>query len=73
MRLDVKVAIVKSGRKQYEIAQELGIPESTRSKDVRGYGALSQDHTTKLAQLIGLNEEGSAGAKAHHGHAAHAS
>ena len=48
MRRDVKVAILKSGRRQYEIAQELGIPESTLSKYVRGYGVLSQDHTSKL-------------------------
>jgi Helix-turn-helix len=71
MRLDIKVAIVKSGRKQYEIAQELGVPEATLSKYVRGYGVLSQDHATKLAQLIGLDEEGGASAEADPGHAAH--
>ena len=69
MRLDVKMAILKSGREQYEIAQELGIPESTLSKYVRGYGVLSQDHTSKLAQLIGLSQEGSAGAEASDRHA----
>jgi plasmid maintenance system antidote protein VapI len=70
MRLDIKVAIVKSGRKQYEIAQELGVPESTLSKYVRGYGVLSQDHATKLAQLIGLEEEVIEGAGANHDHTA---
>jgi hypothetical protein len=68
MRLDVKIAILKSGRRQYEIAQELGVPESTLSKYVRGYGVLSQDHTCKLAQLIGLPQEGSTRAEANHGH-----
>ena len=68
MRLDVKVAIVKSGRRQYEIAQELGIPESTLSKYVQGYGVLSQHHASKLAQLIGLSQEGSAGAEANDSH-----
>jgi hypothetical protein len=29
MRLDIKLAIVKSGRPQYQIAQALGVPEST--------------------------------------------
>jgi plasmid maintenance system antidote protein VapI len=70
MRLDIKVAIVKSGRKQYEIAQELGVPESTLSKYVRGYGVLSQDQATKLAQLIGLEEEVIEGAGANHDHTA---
>jgi predicted transcriptional regulator len=69
MRLDVKVAILKSGRRQYEIAQELGIPESSLSKYIRGYGLLSHSHTSKLAQLIGLSQEGSAGAEAHDSHA----
>jgi predicted transcriptional regulator len=64
MRLDVKVAILKSGRRQYEIAQELGIPESSLSKYIRGYGPLSDSHASKLAQLIGLSQEGSAGAEA---------
>jgi plasmid maintenance system antidote protein VapI len=70
MRLDVKLAIVKSGRKQYEIAQELGIPESTLSKYVRGYGVLSPDSESKLAQIIGLSQEGSISANASHDHAA---
>ena len=70
MRLDVKVAILKSGRKQYEITQELGVPESTLSKYVRGYGVLSQDYATKLAQLIGLEEEVIEGAGANHDHTA---
>ena len=68
MRLDVKVAILKSGRKQYEIARELGIPESSLSKYIRGYGVLSPGHKSKLAQLIGLSQEGSAGAEASHCH-----
>jgi plasmid maintenance system antidote protein VapI len=68
MRLDVKIAILRSGRREYEIAQELGVPESTLSKYVRGYGALSQDHTNKLAQLIGLSQEGNRGAEASHRH-----
>jgi plasmid maintenance system antidote protein VapI len=68
MRLDIKVAIVKSGRKQYEIAQELGVPESTLSKYVRGYGVLSPSHANKLAQLIGLSQEGNAGVEASNRH-----
>jgi hypothetical protein len=70
MRLDGKVAILKSGRKQYEIAQELGPPESTLSKHVRGYGVLSQDHAAELAQLIGPEKEVIEGAGVNHDHAA---
>lgn len=70
MRLDGKVAILKSGRKQYEIAQELGVPESTLSKHVRGYGVLSQDHAAELAQLIGPEKEVIEGAGVNHDHAA---
>jgi hypothetical protein len=32
MRLDIKLAIVQSGRPQYAIAQELGVQESWLSK-----------------------------------------
>ena len=72
MRLDIKMAILKSGRRQYEIAQELGVPESSLSKFVRGYGSLSQDCVTKLNQLIGLSQEDSIDAEAKHGHATNA-
>src|SRR5687768_6850512 len=71
MRIDIKIAVLKSGRRQYEPAQAPGVPESTLSKYVRGYGVLSQGHATKLFQLIGLDEEGNTGAEADHGHAAH--
>jgi transcriptional regulator with XRE-family HTH domain len=61
MRLDVKGAILKSGRRQYEIAQELGIPKSSLSKYIRGYGPLSHSYASKLAKLIRLSLEGGAG------------
>lgn len=57
MRLDIKLAIVKSGRPQYQIAHELGVPESQLSKFVRGYGALRPEHERKLMQLLGLDRE----------------
>jgi transcriptional regulator with XRE-family HTH domain len=68
MRLDIKIAILKSEMKQYELAQMLGIPESTLSKFVRGYGVLSPARACMLAQIIGLSREGSIGAEGNHGH-----
>jgi DNA transposition AAA+ family ATPase len=57
MRLKIKLAIVKSGRPQYQFAQELGISESTLSKFVRGYGVLPPEKEAKLAALLGLKGE----------------
>lgn len=60
MRLDVKLAIVKSGRPQYVIAQDAGIPETALSKYVRGRGSLRPDQEQKLMDVLGL-EGGSRG------------
>jgi cyanate lyase len=57
MRLDIKLAIVKSGRPQYDIARELGVPESTLSKFVWGYGTLRPEQERKLAELLGLQND----------------
>ena len=56
MRLDIKVAIVQSGKAQYEIAQEIGVPESRLSKFIRGYGTLKPEHIDKLYALLGLDQ-----------------
>jgi plasmid maintenance system antidote protein VapI len=64
MRLDIKLAIVKSGRHQYDIARELGVPESTLSKFVRGYGTLRPEQERKLSKLLGLPTESSPVAQA---------
>ena len=57
MRIEIKLAIVRSGRPQYAIAQELGVPESRLSKFVRGYGTLRPEQERKLVELLGLREE----------------
>jgi plasmid maintenance system antidote protein VapI len=72
MRLDIKLAIVKSGRPQYVIAQELGVPESTLSKFVRGYGALRPEQEQKLTEMLGLQGEGLERGEGDYRHAAHA-
>ena len=57
MRIEIKLAIVRSGRPQYAIAHELGVPESRLSKFVRGYGTLRPEQERRLAELLGLREE----------------
>ena len=57
MRLNVKLAIIKTGRPQYDIARELGVPESTLSKFVRGYGVLRPEQEQKLVELLGLQDD----------------
>jgi plasmid maintenance system antidote protein VapI len=52
MRLDIKFAIFKSGRPQYEIAQAIGVSEYTLSKYVRGRGKLSADQEARLRALL---------------------
>jgi transcriptional regulator with XRE-family HTH domain len=56
MRTDLKIAIVKCGKPQYQIAQELGIPESRLSKYLRGYGTLHPAQINKLHHTLGLEE-----------------
>ena len=62
MRLDLKLAIVKSGRPQYEIARELGVPESSLSKFIGGYGSLRPEQVKKLEAILRVEEETASGA-----------
>jgi len=54
VKWDVKVAIGRSGRPQYAIAQELGVAETALSKYVRGRGRLRPEQERRLAELLGL-------------------
>lgn len=54
MRLDIKLAIMQSGRPQYAIAQDIGVPESRLSKFIHGYGTLRQEQVEKLQALLRL-------------------
>ena len=56
MRLDIKLAVIQSGRPQYAIAQEIGVPESRLSKFIHGYGTLQREHVDKLYTLLGLEQ-----------------
>jgi len=56
MRLDVKLAIVRSGRQQYEIAPLRGVSESTLSKFIYERGSLRPEQEARLAELLELNK-----------------
>jgi transcriptional regulator with XRE-family HTH domain len=57
MHLDLKVAIVRSGKPQYLFTQQIGMSESQLSKYLRGYGNLRPEQLEKLAVLLGLQKE----------------
>ena len=57
MQVNIKVAIIRSGRHQYEIARELGITENALSKFVRGHGQLPPEKVRALACLLDLEQE----------------
>jgi hypothetical protein len=57
MRIDVKVAIVRSGRRQCEIAQEAGIPELRLSKYIHNRVSLTDAEAQRLFNVLGLTED----------------
>ena len=57
MDVALKVAIVKSGKCQWEIAQESGISESKLSKHLRGHGHLSEAELHRLYTVLKLGGE----------------
>jgi plasmid maintenance system antidote protein VapI len=57
MRLDVKVAILRSRRPQYELAQAIGVSEYRLSKYVHGRAQLQPEQEAKLAALLNLRDQ----------------
>jgi hypothetical protein len=56
MRIDVKVAILRSRRPQYEIAQAIGVSEYRLSKYVHGRAQLQPEQEAKLAKILKLQD-----------------
>lgn len=54
MRLEVKTAILKSGRPQYAVAQEIGVSEDRLSKFIHGRVKLSADQMGRLNLILQL-------------------
>jgi hypothetical protein len=54
MRLKVKIAILKSGKRQWQIAQEASINESRLSRYVQGHARLTDSECRRLAEILDL-------------------
>jgi hypothetical protein len=53
-RLELKIAIIRAGKKQYQIADELGLTEEAFSKFMRGRRTLPADKLVQLQELLGM-------------------
>ena len=53
MDIELKVAILKSGKRQWEVAQEVGISESKLSRHLRGHGTLTDAEKHRLDEVLG--------------------
>jgi hypothetical protein len=57
MRLDFKVAILKSGQRQFEIAHASGLSEGRLSRFIRGRERLRPEEEERLRTVLGLAED----------------
>jgi hypothetical protein len=57
MRFDYKLAILKSGRYQFEIAHESGLSEGRLSRFIRGREQLRPEEELRLRAVLGLGAE----------------
>jgi inorganic triphosphatase YgiF len=54
MNVTLKLAILKSGKRQWQIAREADIHESRLSKFVQGYGRLNETEKRRLEVVLGV-------------------
>ena len=54
MRLDYKLAILKSGRYQFEVAHASGLSEGRLSRFIRGREHLRPEEELRLRTVLGL-------------------
>lgn len=57
MRLDYKLAVIKSRRFQYEIAAEVGVSEGRFSRFIQGREQLRPEEEQRLRMVLGLSAE----------------
>jgi hypothetical protein len=57
MRLDYKLAILKSGRFQFQVAHEAGLSEGRLSRFIRGREQLRPEEEKRLRTILGLTAE----------------
>jgi plasmid maintenance system antidote protein VapI len=65
MRLDIKTAILKSGRPQYAVAQAIGVSEDRLSKFIHGRDKLSVDQMERLKLTLQLGSLEASGESKH--------
>ena len=65
MRLDIKTAILKSGRPQYAVAQEIGASEDRLSKFIHRRGKLSANQMERLKIILQLENVEASGESKH--------
>jgi hypothetical protein len=54
---DLKLAVLRSGRPQYQLARELGWSESRLSRAIRGVIPISAEERVALHRTLGLEPE----------------
>ena len=57
MRIDYKLAILKSGRYQFEVAHASGLSEGRLSRFIRGREQLRPEEEQRLRTVLGLTLE----------------
>jgi DNA-binding CsgD family transcriptional regulator len=57
MDIELKLAILKSGKHQWQIAREADISESKLSKHLRGYGHLNEAELCRLSTVLAMDVE----------------
>jgi hypothetical protein len=58
MRFDYKLAVLKSGRHQFEVAHEAGLSEGRLSRFIRGREQLRPDEERRLREVLQLPVDG---------------
>jgi hypothetical protein len=58
MRLDFKLAVLKSGKHQFEIAHEAQLSEGRLSRFIRGREQLRADEERRLREVLQLPMDG---------------
>jgi plasmid maintenance system antidote protein VapI len=57
MRLSIKLVILMSGKRQWQVARAANIHETRLSKYIQGYGRLSGEEKARLAEVLGISLE----------------
>lgn len=55
MRIDLKLAVFRSGKRQWQTAQEANISKTRLSKYVNGYGRLKEEEKRRLEVVLGVS------------------